>query len=61
LPISAIDRATQDPDVASGTLTLRRAERAVRYALLVTLRAPAEIDLYAEIENQIAIDVEIEG
>jgi hypothetical protein len=40
---------------------LRRAERAVRYALLVTLRAPAEIDLYAEIENQVAIDVEIKG
>ena len=40
---------------------LRRSERRVRYALAVTLRAEVEIDLYTEIENAIAIGVEIEG
>ena len=40
--------------------TLRRSERRVRYALTVTLRASVEIDLYTEVQNAIAIGVDIE-
>jgi hypothetical protein len=33
----------------------------VRYALAITLRASAEVNLYTEIENAIAVGVEIEA
>ena len=37
---------------------LQRWERSARYALLVTIRAPdAEIDIYAAIENQLAVEI----
>ena len=37
---------------------LQRWERSARYALLVTIRAPdAEVDIYAAIENQLAVEV----
>ena len=39
---------------------LQRSDRRVRYALTVTLRASVEIDLYTEIQNEIAVGVEVE-
>ena len=39
---------------------LARAERQVRYALILTLRVDVETDLYTEIANQIAVPVEID-
>ena len=39
---------------------LQRTDRRVRYALLVSLRASAGIDLYTEIANAIRVDAEIE-
>lgn len=39
---------------------LARAERQVRYALILTLRTDVETDLYTEIANQIAVPVEID-
>lgn len=40
---------------------LQRSDRVVRYALVVTIRAAEEVDLYAEIEHAIAVALEIEG
>ena len=39
--------------------SLERYNRDVRYALLLTLRAQTAVDLYTEIENAIAVEVEI--
>jgi hypothetical protein len=39
---------------------LRRAERQVRYALVVSLRAPTHADLYTPIETAVGIPVEVE-
>jgi Subtilase family len=39
---------------------LRRAERQVRYALIVNLRARTQVDLYTPIETAIGIPVEVE-
>lgn len=39
---------------------LERTDRSVRYALIVTLRAAADIDLYAEIQAAVPIEAEIE-
>ncbi len=39
--------------------SLERYDREVRYALLLTLRAQTAVDLYTEIENAIAVEVEI--
>lgn len=39
---------------------LERSERRVRYALIVSLRANVEIDLYTEIANTIGIEIEVE-
>jgi hypothetical protein len=39
---------------------LRRAERQVRYALVVSLRAPTQVDLYTPIETAVGILVEVE-
>jgi hypothetical protein len=39
---------------------LRRAERQVRSALIVSLRAPGQIDLYTPIETAVGIPVEVE-
>jgi len=40
---------------------LERAERRVRYALAVSLRANEEIDLYTEIATAVSVEVSIEG
>ncbi|WP_374765260.1 S8 family peptidase [Yunchengibacter salinarum] len=40
---------------------LERADRRVRYSLIVSLRANVEVDLYAEIANAIGVEVEIEA
>ena len=40
---------------------LRRADRHVRYSLVVSLRAPVEVDLYTPIEMAVSVPVEIEG
>jgi hypothetical protein len=39
---------------------LQRADRQVRYALIVSLRAPVQVDLYTPIEMAVGIPVEIE-
>lgn len=39
---------------------LQRAERQVRYALVVSLRAPVQVDLYTPIETAVGIPVEVE-
>lgn len=39
---------------------LERANRRVRYALVVTLRANVEVDLYTEIANAVGVAVEVE-
>jgi hypothetical protein len=39
---------------------LRRAERQVRYALVVSLRAPMQVDLYTPIETAVGVPVEVE-
>ncbi len=39
---------------------LERADRRVRYSLVVSLRANVEIDLYTEIANAIGVEIEIE-
>ena len=39
---------------------LQRADRQVRYALIVSLRAPVQVDLYAPIETEVGIPVPIE-
>ena len=40
--------------------TLKHYDRAVRYALVVSIRAPEiDVDLYAEVANQIEVPVEI--
>jgi hypothetical protein len=39
---------------------LQRADRQVRYALVVSLRAPVQVDLYTPIETAIGIPVEVE-
>jgi hypothetical protein len=39
---------------------LQRAHRQVRYALVVSLRAPVQVDLYTPIETAIGIPVEVE-
>ncbi len=41
--------------------SLQRADRQVRYALIVSLRAPVQVDLYTPIETAIGIQVEVEG
>lgn len=40
---------------------LQRADRQVRYALIVSLRAPVQVDLYTPIETQVGIPVLIEA
>jgi hypothetical protein len=40
--------------------TLQRTDRQVRYALIVSLSAPVQIDLYTPIETAIGIRVEVE-
>ena len=40
---------------------LQRADRVVRYALLVTVRVAEDVELYTEIENSIGVDVEIDA
>lgn len=43
-------------------LGLKRADSQIRYSLIVTLEAPdLEVDLYAEIANQIAVPIVLEG
>jgi hypothetical protein len=39
---------------------LQRADRQVRYALIVSLRAPLQVDLYTPIETAVGIPVEVE-
>jgi hypothetical protein len=39
---------------------LQRADRQVRYALIVSLRAPVQVDLYTPIEVAVGIPVEVE-
>ncbi len=39
---------------------LKRSDRRVRYALIVTLRANVEIDLYTEITNAVSVETEVE-
>jgi hypothetical protein len=39
---------------------LQRADRQVRYALIVSLSAPVQVDLYTAIETAIGIPVEVE-
>ena len=39
---------------------LKRTDRRVRYALVVTLRANVEIDLYTEIANAVSVETEVE-
>jgi hypothetical protein len=39
---------------------LQRADRQVKYALIVSLRAPVQVDLYTPIETAIGVPVEIE-
>lgn len=39
---------------------LRRADRQIRYALVVSLRAPVHVDLYTPIEAEVGIPVEIQ-
>lgn len=39
---------------------LERANRRVRYSLIVSLRANVEVDLYTEIANAIGVPVEVE-
>ena len=39
--------------------TLGRSDRTIRYALILTLRANVEVDLYTEIANDIGIEVEV--
>ena len=39
---------------------LKRADRRVRYALVVSLRANVEIDLYTEIANAVSVEAEVE-
>ncbi len=38
---------------------LQRADRQVRYALIVSLRAPVQVDLYTPIETEVGIPVEV--
>jgi len=40
---------------------LQRADRQVRYALIVNLRAPIQVDLYTPIETAVGIPVEVEA
>ena len=40
--------------------SVQRAERQVRYALVVSLRAPVQVDLYTPIETEIGIPVAVE-
>ena len=39
---------------------LQRADRLVRYALVVSLRAPVQVDLYTPIETAVGVPVEVE-
>ena len=39
---------------------LERADRRVRYALIVSLRASEEIDIYTEIANAVGIEIDVE-
>lgn len=39
---------------------LQRADRQVRYALVVSLRAPIQVDRYTPIETAVGIPVEVE-
>ena len=39
---------------------LQRADRQVRYCLVVSLRAPVQVDLYTPIETEVGIPVEVE-
>jgi hypothetical protein len=39
---------------------LQRADRLVRYALIVSLRAPVEVDLYTPIEISVGVPIEVE-
>jgi hypothetical protein len=39
---------------------LQRADRQVRYALVVSLRAPVQVDLYSPIETEVGISVEVD-
>jgi hypothetical protein len=39
---------------------LQRADRLVRYALVVSLRAPVQVDLYTPIEMVVGVPVEVE-
>lgn len=40
---------------------LQRADRQVRYALVVSLRAPVQVDLYTPIETAVGIPIEVEA
>ena len=55
-PRAMLSRSTDRRVVARKTRP-ERADRQVRYALIVSLRAPVQVDLYTPIETEVGIPV----